>query len=188
MQAYCIEACDLCDNNPRKTYHLQMRSVFMLFWHICLFRQSPQYVPTYPWFVLTVVLLNLAFSVLVSSLMNEDLMHTVTIIVVGQAATAGLTYFACFVRGFTNRFIATITAIFGCDLIVTALVAPLIVFNINQSSQALGWMGLLFVFWSIAINGHIFTRALNIPLSIGVIVALGINILGVAVTEVTVGL
>ena len=138
--------------------------------------------------MLAVLLTNLIFSVGVSSLINDDLLRTITLTVVGQAVTAGLVYFSCFVRDVTNRFLATITAILGCDLIITALIAPVLVFINPQNNLGLGVLGLVFVFWSIAINGHILHRSLNIPLMIGILVALGINILSVAMNEVTVGL
>ena len=36
-----------------------MKAVLNLFWQICLMRQGPEYVPTYGWFVATVVLANM---------------------------------------------------------------------------------------------------------------------------------
>ena len=165
-----------------------MKALFNLFWQICLLRQSPAAVPANGPFVATVVLANLLCSILVSSGFGSEvnLLTTSTSIIVSQTTTAGLVWIALSWAEKADRFVTTITAIFGCDLIITAsfaLVLPLT--SLFPAMAALVF--LLFLVWSISVAGFILHRALKTHLAVGIMVALGMSVMSVALSQLAIG-
>lgn len=165
-----------------------MKAVFHLFWQICRLKQSPEFVPTAGWFVAIVIIANLFCSLLVSLTNDAELtlLSAATSIVVNQTTTAALTWVALNLRELGNRFIATITALFGCDLIITAAFAVLLpLTKVAVSITAL--LFLLFLTWSIAVAGFILHRSLKTNLTVGIMVALGISVMSVALSQLAIG-
>lgn len=165
-----------------------MKAVFQLFWQICRLKQSPEFVPTAGWFVAVVIIANLICSLLVSMTADAELtpLTAATSIVVGQTTTAALTWIALNLRELGDRFLATITALFGCDLIITAsfaLVLPLT--SLLPGMAALVF--LLFLVWSISVAGFILHRALKTHLAVGIMVALGMSVMSVALSQLAIG-
>lgn len=166
-----------------------MKAILNLFWQICLLRQSPAYVPTHGWFVALVVIANLLCSVVISSTVDTgiDPLRTATGIVVGQTATAALVYLALALANRSMRFVTTVTAVFGCDLIITAcyaLVMPVAALGGDMvSNVAL----LMFLVWSVAVAGFILHRALEAPLPVGIGVAMAIALMSVTFGQLAIG-
>jgi len=169
-----------------------MKVVLQMFWRICLLRQSPAHVPSESWFVTAVVIANLLTSVLVSSLIaseaNESLISISTLVLVNQAAYAGLLWLATYLREVPDRFTTTLTAIFGCDLIITALYGLIdvaILSSLDDRFQLAVQLG--YGFWGLAISGYILSKSLNVQLGIGVLLALGISMLSGAAGYTAIG-
>lgn len=166
----------------------QMKVVFQAFWQICRLKQSPEFVPTQGWFVAVVVIANLFCSLLVSMTADTGLtlLPAATSIVVGQTTTAALTWIALNLRELGDRFTATITALFGCDLIITAAFA--VVLPLTSLVPAMVTLVfLLFVLWSISVAGFILHRSLKTHLAIGIMVALGMAVMSVALSQLAIG-
>ena len=166
----------------------RMKAVFQLFWQICRLKQSPEFVPTQAWFVAVVIVANLFCSLLVSMSTNTELtlLPAATSIVVGQTTTAALIWVALNLRELGDRYVSTITALFGCDLIITAafgVILPLA----SLASSATPLVFLLFLIWSISVAGYILHRALKTHLAIGIVVALGISVMSVASSQLAIG-
>ena len=169
-----------------------MKVVLQMFWRICLLRQSPAHVPSESWFVTTVVVANLLTSVLVSSLIaseaNESLISISTLVLVNQAAYAGLLWLATYLREVPDRFTTTLTAIFGCDLIITALYGLIDVAILSALDDRFQLaVQLVYGFWGLAISGYILSKSLNVQLGIGVLLALGISMLSGAAGYTAIG-
>lgn len=169
-----------------------MKVVLQMFWRICLLRQSPAHVPSESWFVTTVVVANLLTSMLVSSLIareaNESLLSISTLVLVNQAAYAGLLWLATYLREMPDRFTTTLTAIFGCDLIITALyglVDVAILTALDDRLQLAVQLG--YGIWGLVISGYILSKSLNVHLGIGVLLALGISMLSGAAGYTAIG-
>ena len=167
-----------------------MKAVFQLFWRICLLRQSPAHVPTQSWFVITVIAANLLTSVIVSVAADPagDAMQIITRVVVGQTAYASLLWLATFLRQYPNRFPAALTALFGCDLLITAVFGSL--FPLLGSLFGTGALNLAstgFLLWSLAVAGFILAEALSVQLLIGILLALGMTVLSVSAGFVAIG-
>ncbi len=166
-----------------------MKTVLNLFWQLCLLRQGPEHVPTQGWFIAAVVLGNLICSVLLAIAGNteQQVLSIVTSVVVGQATTAGLVGLALFLREHPERLLATITAILGCDLIITACFVILMPLSSSLADTALSITYLAFLVWSITVTGFILHRALSTNLAIGITVAMGILVLSVSTSQVAIG-
>ena len=160
-----------------------------MFWRICLLRQSPAHVPTQSWFVATVVLASLVASVVVSLSIDQqaNTIEIITRVVVGLATTAALVWLATYLREFPSRFIGTLTALFGCDLLITAVFGLLVpVFNLF-GEVALSILSLGYVIWSLTVSGFILAQALSVRVGIGIVIALGITILSMATGQTAIG-
>jgi hypothetical protein len=166
-----------------------MKALFNLFWRICLLRQSPAAVPANGPFVATVVLANLLCSILVSAGFGSEvnLLTTATSIIVSQTTTAGLVWIALSWAEKADRFVTTITAIFGCDLIITAVFSLLLPITGTLGSVVGSALLLMFLVWSVAVAGFILHRALETGFGAGVAVALGISLMSVILGQVAIG-
>jgi hypothetical protein len=166
-----------------------MKPILNLFWQICLLRQSPAYVPTYGWFVGLVVLANVVCSTLVSASLDAEfeLFRTLTSIIVGQSTTAVLVMLALMFKNLGQRFVTTITAIFGCDLLITASFAVMLPLAALLGEAAVSLALVAFLIWSVAVAGFILHRALQAPLAMGIGVAMGISLMSVTLGRVAIG-
>ncbi|MGD8417214.1 MAG: hypothetical protein PVH91_09170 [Pseudomonadales bacterium] len=166
-----------------------MKTVFQMFWRICLLRQSPAYVPTESWFVAVVIAANLLVSIVVSSSIGGagDVLTVATRIVVGQAVYASLVWLATYLREFPGRFAGTVTALFGCDLIITAAFGVLMPMARALGDLAMNLLSLGFMIWSLAVAGFILAQALSVRMGIGILLALGMTVLTVAAGATAVG-
>jgi len=166
-----------------------MKAVIQLFWQMCLLRQSPEFVPTQTWFVATVISANIVCSLLLALALDSQagVLTVLTRLVVAQATTAALVWLALFLREHVNRFAATITALFGCDLIITVCFGVLVPLagSLGDTLSSLLFLG--FMIWSISVAGFIMRRALGVSLGVGILLAIGMMVLSVAVSEVAVG-
>ena len=166
-----------------------MKPILNLFWQICLLRQSPAYVPTYGWFVALVVIANVVCSTLISASLdtNFDFVRTLTSIIVGQSTTAALVMLALILKNLGERFVTTITAIFGCDLLITACFALVLPLSALLGEAAISLALVVFLVWSVAVAGFILQRALQTTLPIGIGVAMGISLMSVTLGNVAIG-
>ena len=166
-----------------------MKAIINLFWQICLLRQSPARVPAAGTLLALVVLGNLACSIGVSMAFDQNpgLLTVTNSILVGQATTALLVLGALTTRGLGERFVTTITAWFGCDLIITACFAVLLPVSsvLGPFALSLGLLG--FLIWSVTVAGHILHKALTVQLPIGIGVAMGISVVSALAAQVTIG-
>jgi hypothetical protein len=166
-----------------------MRSLLMVFVNICLLRRGPELVPTQPWFVATVATANFLASFVVSNHVGAVLapMALATSLLVTMATLSVVVWGALYLRGFDRRFPATITAMFGCDLLFTALVG-LLMLVIGGVASPLGTPLLALVgIWSIAVNGFILHRAMQVSVTIGILLAFVTALFGFMLSSVAVG-
>jgi len=178
----------LCDNfGPIGAPN--MKAILNLFWQICLLRQSPAHVPDHSLFVALVVIANLVGSVLVSLTADEALalLPTITAVLVNQATTAGLILAALSLKNLGERFPTTLTAVFGCDLLITACLAAVLPIAAMGGEAGTVLAVLAYLVWSVAVAGFILHRALETPLAVGIGVAMAISLVSVTTSQLAVG-
>jgi len=168
-----------------------MQSIISLFWNLCLLRTGPEHMPTVGFFVGLVLALNILVSTLValSAPAEPTLLQAVSIPVVAAAVLAGCTLLILRMKNLGHRFTATITALLGADIIITALSWPLLLIADPAPSgpvSGFDWLliiaQLALVFWWVTIAGFIFSRALAVPMPQGVAVAVFIILASLMVT------
>ncbi len=160
-----------------------MKPILAVFWNICLLRRGPELVPTHPLFVGAVIVADVLLSFFVSIQFSHELsaIQIATRVLVSMAAMAAATWMMLSMRDVIGRFPATITALFGCDLLFTLLSALLVPLVGDASSLRVGIVDLI-VIWSIAVNGFILHRAMNVTVFIGILLALGTAFLAAALS------
>ena len=102
--------------------------------------------------------------------------HFVTLLL--AAMTVGFYYLLLFLTGFTGRFVQSMTAIFGIDCLLTViyLVGYLAVSALFDRPTALV-LTLLLSYWSVPVQGHIISRAIQQHWGIGVGLALTLHLI-----------
>ena len=150
-----------------------MKPILAVFWNICLLRRGPELVPTHPFFVAAVLVADVLLSFFVALQYGAELtaIQAATRILVSTATVAVATWMMLSMRDVIGRYPATITALFGCDLLFTLLSAILVPLAGESSSLKAGIVDLI-VIWSIAVNGFILHRAMNVTVFIGILLAL----------------
>ncbi|QIT56473.1 hypothetical protein HC341_15470 [Aquisalimonas sp. 2447] len=149
---------------------------------ICLFQDGPQDMPANGTVLVVLVAIGWAASTLLVGQLIEEGSAALE---VSLATAFGLlfTWLALTMRGGSNRFLQTASALFGTDLVLLLPVTPLLLMTQNGDGGGnLQLLLLLLWIWSIAIKGHIFRHALDLPVAGGVLVAIGYTILSLFIT------
>jgi hypothetical protein len=151
-----------------------MKPILAVFWNICLLRRGPELVPTHPLFVGGVLVADVLVSFFVGLQFGDVLtpIQVATRVLVSMATVAAATWMMLSMRDVIGRYPATITALFGCDLLFTLLSAILVPLAGSDSSALRAGIVDLIVIWSIAVNGFILHRAMNVTVFIGILLAL----------------
>ena len=166
-----------------------MKPILAVFWNICLLRRGPELVPTHPLFVSGVLAGDVLLSFFVGLQYGKEStpVQVATSTLVTMASLAGATWIALTARGVIGRYPATITAIFGCDLLFTLLVAVLVPLAGGVASPITMGMAALIGIWSIAVNGFILHRAMNVTVFIGIFVAFSMALFAFALSSTAAG-
>ena len=163
-----------------------MAAVFKLLFGICLLRSGPESVPTQTWFLGTLVAANLAIAMFLFGAVEPRLSVALgfNVALIGVTTTAGLTWFALYVRHLELRFPATLGAMLGTQLVIGALMW--LVVNL-VGTTVLGSSSIVFLIWAIVVAGFILHRALSCKLWLGILLALGMRTVGDIITMAVLG-
>ena len=92
----------------------------------------------------------------------------------------GLVFYASvlFITGFAGRMLQTISAIVACGAIITLLyVIEYLVFKNLFGGEFASLVGILIIFWSVPVEGHIIARAIQQHKFVGITIAMAALIL-----------
>lgn len=168
-----------------------MKPIVSLFWYIATFRAGPDRVPASTTFLGVVIGLNILVNVALFLLLNEvEFLRVVTLIVVNLAVTAGLIWGVMMLLNMGERFLQTITALFGADLIlstVTNLIAWSVQRGFGDTATNVQFfiIALLFM-WTLGVYGFVFHRALNLHIGFGIAIALFVLVFSLAISQTAV--
>lgn len=153
-----------------------MAAVFKLLFGICLLRSGPESVPTQTWFLGTLVAANLALAMFLFGAVEPRLSVALgfNVALIGVTTTAGLTWFALYVRHLEPRFPATLGALLGTQLVIGAVMWLVV----NLVGTVLGGATIVFLIWAIVVAGFVLHRALSCKLWLGILLALGMRTVG----------
>jgi len=138
-----------------------------------MLRQGPERVPA-SWlvFLLSIALMQLT-SIVGATLIEygDDYSHLLAFI----SSLLGMCIYAAvlFLTGFANRFLQTVSAIVACG----AILGLLFVFSYVMLTPLVGKdiavvVALLFIFWSVPVEGHIIARAIEQNWYLGIVIAM----------------
>ena len=145
-----------------------MKSLFELFWQICVFRKGPDQVPHAP---ALLGLLLIAILVLSAFLLLALEPSYFVAKMAGSAASIGAWCLAVYAilsfKKLSNRFVQTMTACLGSDLIISILSIPLQIvasrLPIESSISSILWLAMLvLIIWDILIKARIYSMAMRL--------------------------
>ena len=169
-----------------------MVSLLSLFWNICILRVGPESVPARVWFVVALLIVDIAVALLFHRLVYAaqpdglTALQALAVSIVSIAIIAVVTRSALSFRKLDERFLATLTALVGTDLLISILI--LIASQLSMLvgvSPSIG-TGILEI-WGIVVWGFIYQRAFNTSLLFGIVIAFGIGLLALLVSLGAVG-
>ena len=145
---------------------------------IALLRKGPDSIPHSPvLLMLSIGLWSLAafvFTTLIDSANGSDIRREV----LGLAIATGCYFTVIAIAGFGNRVLQTITALIGCGaLIFLCFTASLVTVGRLTGAMGINLLVVLYLMWSISVEGHIIGRAVDRPLYVGILIALVIFVL-----------
>jgi multisubunit Na+/H+ antiporter MnhG subunit len=83
-----------------------------------------------------------------------------------------------FISGYSRRILQTISAIVACGAIITLLyVAEYVIFDALFGAEFASVVGLLIIFWSVPVEGHIIAHAIQQHRFVGIMIAMAALIL-----------
>ena len=146
-----------------------MLVILKIFFDICLLRAKPQDLPA------SVVLLALSLSahvvVNLAALMGKaDLSIALQAALVDTLVLVALVHSALLLRQMPARSRQTLTALTGSGALLSLLAWP--VFQLVRDTNQLTFVVLLFVFWQIAVFGHILRHALSVSYFAGIAISI----------------
>ena len=167
-----------------------MKPIFAAFWNICLLRQGPEFVPTHPLFVGGVLIADILLSFFFGLQYGNPTtpLQVATATFVTMATLAAAIWIALNARGVIARYPATIAAMFGCDLLFTLTYRDCWYRcrAARRARSSWAWRALIGI-WSIAVNGFILHRAMNVTLFVGIFVAFCMALLAFVLSSAAAG-
>jgi ABC-type molybdate transport system permease subunit len=89
--------------------------------------------------------------------------------------------------GKSARLSQTLTAYFGCDLLLNVFVAIAISLSKLAGVDLLNNIALIILVWSVAVFGFILSRALEVHMILGSVLALVLIILTFSISQIAIG-
>ena len=186
-----------------------MLAIVSVFWRICLFKTGPDVIPGNNFLLGMLVVLNIAviwtgtmllqaiapISPEITNQMNEreiEAMTSSTLIMVRALitvmATIALTWTILSLAGHSNRAAKVLSAIFGCDTLLTILTVAIATLTEPLVPTLTQFAIFGFFVWTLTIVGFIFHRALEISYGFGILTALFVMTFSFAISQVTLNL
>ena len=143
-----------------------------------MLRKGPEHVPD-SWLlfalsILFMILASFSASILIEALSEEDFRF------VFAETMLGLMFYGAviFIFGYSRRIVRALTCIIGCGAILTVLfVAEFVFFRPFLGAAVAGDIAILIVLWSVPVEGHIISRAIQQHWFVGIAIAIAALIL-----------
>jgi len=150
--------------------------LFNAFFDICRLRKYPQDIPQSNALFYACLVCYLLASVILA-LLSMPASTAIASSLIEMTLVMIFTYALLQIRARTARWLQTMTAILGTGIIINLFALPLYYASLhgNEGGVLQGVVVLFFfvlVIWNIVIMGHIFKHALEISMSIGVVIAI----------------
>ncbi|PTQ89971.1 hypothetical protein [Agitococcus lubricus] len=165
-----------------------MQPLLTLFWQVLSFRLGPEDVPYHRALLLLLLAINLTVTAGGQYLSHpNDASRAVLLPIIALSVECMVLALLLQFKQLTARFVQSITAIVGCDTLLTIASLPLLVLSVvlPAKSPLLAFLGLIEVVilgWSLGLRAFVYHRALNIGLLMANMLAIAIFLLVMTVT------
>ncbi len=155
-----------------------MKALFFIFFDICRLRAGPQTLPSSPFLLGLMLGLHFVLGVLLS-IFDMTMPDALLLAASGTLLLLVFIYLLLAVTKKGSRFLQTVTAVAGCEVLLGVFILPVVVWFYSGAEQVFaGLLSLLIVFWSVAIMAHILRHALEVSIATGIPLAIGYLITG----------
>lgn len=156
------------------------------FWNICTLSQGPQVLPSSTLLLAIVLVSNLLMDIINLSVVVDA--EWTVILMLSASYSAGLIVslsLLMWVMRYQQRIMQTLTALFGCGVIISMFALPFLLMIKTDSDEPniFSIFILAINVWSLVITAHIFRHALSITLLLAWVLAFGYFLLGFKVTD-----
>jgi len=149
-----------------------MMSLFKAFWMVAILKMAPQAIP--PSRVLLVLLVVAHFVIgLMLAATTLPIDGAAVSALLGTAVMMAFIYLILMMRGMQQRFVQTITALAGCEVLIGLVALPITyLFHAGGGESGLiAILSLLIFAWNIMVAAHIFKHAFDLNAQQGVFYA-----------------
>lgn len=146
---------------------------------LCLLKRGPQDLPHWPALTVAALLAAVALEAYSASVLGSTALLPASMLL--SAIFALVAPWAILrVRRVEARYWQTLFALIATGLLFSLLALPLLVAlgpldpeNLPTLTPVVGWGIVLLAVWRLVVSGHIWRHALDVPLPVGVLIALG---------------
>jgi hypothetical protein len=138
---------------------------------LCLLRRGPQDLPGSPYLLGLILVMNLLIGVLTYLGLHEDFGVAVFATLYETALMMAALYGVLRLKKRLMRFTQTLTALMLSNLLIGIFMLPLLGWGGAPPSDESQLLLLVFTLWILVVFGHILRHALEIPLGMGIGVA-----------------
>jgi len=157
--------------------------IFNFFWQICIFRASPEDIPSSRVLTLALLLGYILLSLLALFIIKSEitLFNGRTAIAIEILMEASLLYCLLHFKSVQARFFSTFSALLATNFLLTAIILPLNILLINMSEglmvDILEVISIAIFFWWLSVVGYILNKSSNVSMMQGVLLAFSIELL-----------
>ncbi|MEM7078786.1 MAG: hypothetical protein AAF513_09175 [Pseudomonadota bacterium] len=161
-----------------------MKSLALLLWHICTFKAGPDVLPAQRNLFVFLLICNLLLSIIAQVLVNEiQILRAITASFINVAILLGLMWMMLRISDKASRYLQSATALIGTDIILTAAALVGIALGQVLPDVFVSLVGLASLFWTFAVFGFIYHRAMDINIIFGVALAFFVVIFAFATSQ-----
>ena len=155
------------------------RSVLDLVRDLCLLRRGPQDLPHSTNLLIATVIVALALDIAIATRF-QPFASAFPRVLLSTSILLAMPYFALKLANLGERYVQTVTALIATSAVFTLLTVPIVIGvgklpqdpkDLTAVQAMFGWISLVLVAWQLAVRGHILRHALNLPMRLGVLVA-----------------
>ncbi len=162
-----------------------MKSLISIFWGICILRRGPEVAPDHPLFLGILIAADILLGTFLSVRLNTDItwLQGLTYVSVSLASLASATWFLLYLKELPNRFPATLSAIIGCDFMLSMLLFLLSLITGPIASPATLGLAAVIGIWTLWVVGFILHRALDVSLMAGILLSFAMTVFSIALAS-----
>ena len=165
-----------------------MLSIFHQFWLIAQLKSGPESLPTNNFLLLIITALNVAVNLTISVSVGWQGVATVaTTLITSLAARALIIYGLLSLVGKPARLTQTLTAHFGCDLLMKVVAGGCILVMGLVDMSFMTTLAFVIFLWGILILGFILHKAMEVHMAMTLALAFLLTLVTAAVGQLAVG-